>query len=312
MNHAHSIRDLGDAREVAASGLALRVPYSLEFLEQLAVFRQGRDLLDELLRSEYRPYIHDRLQALLRECELSGWQALDYGCGMGGSAVCLARLGVGHITGVDLVNTYSHVWARRLSEAGFPTVGTFVQAEDSAQLPFKNEQFDAVFLNGLIEHLLPEERKSILAEALRVTRLGGFVFVTETPNKRFPRNSHTKLWLSEWLPLSLAAKLAHSLGPRNDFPKHGRTAIFRTGMRGASVGDIQTALGPAAHLIASDERLVEMEFLLPRNPLDTSAMKQRLGVVLLQATRFAAQLLRRPLQDLSPHLNLQFRRSSPP
>jgi ubiquinone/menaquinone biosynthesis C-methylase UbiE len=309
LNPAIDIREHGARREVVWGDVSVDVPYSRTFLDLLGRFRRGRDLLDELLRSEHPSYIHDRLKALLRpHGDLSAWRVMDYGCGMGGSSTCLARLGVGRIVGVDLVNDYAPLWRLRLAEAGFPETGTFVQAGDTAELPFRAEGFDAVFLNGLVEHLTPEERVGLLREALRLVKRGGDVFVTETPNRWFPRNSHTKLWGSEWLPLVAAARLAARFGPRDDFPTNDRTAIYRTGMRGASVRQIATVLGPGARAVETPEEVVTMEFLVPRNPLDTTAGKQRMGPLLLRAAKIASALTGIPMSALAPHVNVAFRK----
>ena len=176
-------------RRIRGGGVTLDIPYSKELVEQLAVHRPGLDLLDELLRSEHTPYIQDRLALLLEPFpDRADWRALDFGCGAGGSSTVLARLGIGHIIGVDLVNDYAAIWRRRLEEAGYPEVGTFVQAGESLRLPFRDGSFDAVFLNGVLEHLVPEERRDLLAEARRLVRVGGYLFISETPNRWFPRN----------------------------------------------------------------------------------------------------------------------------
>lgn len=49
---------------------------------------------------------------------------------------------------------------------------------DARRLPWDNEEFDAAFLAGPMYHLPePSERRLALREAIRVTRLGGFVAV---------------------------------------------------------------------------------------------------------------------------------------
>jgi ubiquinone/menaquinone biosynthesis C-methylase UbiE len=287
----------------------LATPYSADFIERLAAFRPGMELVDELLRSEHPPYIQDRLAVLLAPFpQRQAWRALDFGCGAGASAVVLARLGVGSIVGVDLVNDYAALWRRRLAEAGFPAVGTFVQSGEGFSLPFRDGSFDAVFLNGVLEHLLPEERRSLLHEMFRLLPVGGHLFISETPNRWFPRNSHTKLWFSELLPARLAAAWAARSGVRRDFPRAGRTAQFRTGYRGMSVAQVQGILGAKARLVPADEGVTRFEYVLPRNPLEQSDRRNRLGAILYGLSRGIAALTFRPASHFAPHLNLVFRR----
>lgn len=303
MSDAWTLRMKDGRRVLVCASLELPIPYSPEFLARLGEFRPGLDLVDEVLRSEHGPYIHQRLAAVLAKEDVGTWTVLDFGCGAGASAVCLARLGVKRIIGVDLVNSYAHVWNERLRQAGFEGIGQFVQTGDSLRLPFRSNQFDAVLLNGLMEHLLPEERVGILRETLRVVKRSRYLILTETPNRRFFRNSHTKLWFSELLPLHLAARLAATFGPRDDFPTRERTAIYRTGMRGESAGRIRQILGPAAEVRGPSTEVVEMEFAVPRSPLQSTPRKERFGRALLRIYRVWARVLGIPLWELAPHLN---------
>lgn len=300
----------GGTRRISGGGVTLEIPYSRELVEKLAEHRPGLDLIDELLRSEHPPYIHDRLAVLLAPFpERTSWRALDFGCGAGGSSTVLARLGIGHIIGVDLVNDYAAIWRRRLAEAGYPETGTFVQAGESLRLPFLDESFDAVFLNGVLEHLLPEERRDLLGEARRLLAVGGHLFISETPNRWFPRNSHNKTWFSEALPLPLAARYVARFGMRRDFPTRGRTALYRTGFRGLSVRQIKRLLGPSMSLVPSDERVSELEFALPRTPFDASDKRAQFGRTLWRRVRQLAHISGVPPVYFAPHLNLVFRKS---
>lgn len=300
----------GGIRHISGGGVTLEIPYSKELVEQLAEHRPGLDLIDELLRSEHPPYIQERLAVLLEPFpQRTSWRALDFGCGAGGSSTVLARLGIGQIIGVDLVNDYATIWRRRLAEAGYPDTGTFVQAGESLRLPFGDGSFDAVFLNGVLEHLLPEERGDLLREARRLLRPGGHLFVSETPNRWFPRNSHNKTWFSEALPLPLAARYVARFGVRRDFPTHGRTALYRTGFRGLSVRQIKRLLGPHMSLVPSDEKVSELEFVLPRTPFDASDQRTRLGRNLWRQVRQLARISGVPAVYFAPHLNLVFRKS---
>lgn len=310
MNQAPwTLVDVNGQSRVAGGGVTLLTPYSEDFIRALSVHRPGLDLIDELLRSEHPPYIRDRLEILLaRFSDRPSWRVLDFGCGAGASSVVLARLGIGRIVGIDLVNDYAALWRQRLREAGFPAVGTFVQSGQGFMLPFRDEAFDAVFLNGVLEHLLPEERQRLLQEASRLIRRGGHLFISETPNRWFPRNSHTKLWFSEWLPAELAAQLAARWGFRRDFPRSGRTAQFRTGFRGMSIQQVRRILGDTVEPLAVDDRITELEFVLPRNPLERSKRRSQVGAILYGLTRLIARMIGQPVAHLAPHLNLIFRK----
>ena len=308
MSRDWRIEDTSNGSVLRGPGYERVLPYTRTFLEALAAHRSDPELVDELLRSEHPPYIEDRLRVLLRGHDVGKWRVLDFGCGAGASAVCLARLGVPRIVGVDIVNDYAKIWRHRLAEAGFPQIGHFVQSGDTGALPFRDEQFDAAFLNGLVEHLLPEERVTVLREVFRTIRRGGVLFVTETPNSWFPRNSHTKLWGSEWLPLRTASRLARRYGPRSDFPTADRTAMYRTGMRGSSIRAIHRVLGSSARRLAVSTDLVEMEFSLPRNPMQSTAGKQSTGRRASQWVRLASRIPGLDVHAFSPHLNLAFRK----
>ena len=284
--------------------------HSRAFLAELARLRPGLDLVDELLRSEHSPYLEARLRIALEPFpERHEWRALDFGCGLGGSSVVLARLGLTRIVGLDLVNDYASLWRRRLAENGFAGVGTFVQSGAGMRFPFRPGTFDFVLLNGVLEHMLPEERRDLLRAILELVRPGGRVLVAETPNRWFPRNSHTKLWFSEWIPFATAAALAHRFRIREDFPRAGRTALYRTGMRGMSAGQVARIVHPLGTVEPTPEAMARLEFTQPRNPLQNPAVRSALGQRLLRAARALAATTRIPLAYLAPHLNVWIRRA---
>ena len=287
----------------------LETPYSRSFLESLALLRPGLDLIDEILRSEHAPYLEARLRlALLEFPERSRWRVLDFGCGPGASSVVLGRLGIRDLVGLDLVNDYSALWRRRLVESGYGGNATFVQSGSGMHFPFRDRSFDLVILNGVLEHMLPEERRDLLRALLDLLRPGGRILVTETPNRWFPRNSHTKLWLSEWLPFAVAAALAHRFRIREDFPRSGRTALYRTGMRGMSARQIAAIVRGTAVIDPTPDAMAALEFTLPRNPLQNPTGRSSGGARLLRFAQRLAALARVPLAYLAPHLNLWIRR----
>lgn len=295
---------------VAGGGVVVDTRHSRAFLADLARLRPGLDLVDELLRSEHSPYLESRLRLALEPFpERRQWRALDFGCGPGGSSVVLARLGLTRIVGLDLVNDYASLWRRRLAENGFAGVGTFVQAGAGMRFPFRAGTFDFVLLNGVLEHMLPEERRDLLRAILELVRPGGRVLVAETPNRWFPRNSHTKLWFSEWIPFAAAATLAHRFRIRDDFPREGRTALYRTGMRGMSAAQVARIAGKLGTIEPTPDAMARLEFTQPRNPLQNPVARSALGRRLLGAARAVATTTGLPLAWLAPHLNVWIRRA---
>lgn len=296
---------------VSVGSTRVLVPYSPEFVTSLSRLRPGLDLIDELLRSEHEPYLHVRLGQLLANIpRRESLRLLDFGTGAGGSAVVLARLGFRDIVGIDIVSEYGPLWRRRLDEAGFPGVGSFQLVDENRPLSLPSESFDVMLLNGVLEHLLPEERRFVLEEARRVLRPGGILAIAETPNRWFPRNSHTKLWFSEFLPAALAAKAAVAFGIRGDFPRQNRVAQYRTGFRGMSESQIKKLLGPTMRALPTSPTLARDEFELPRNPLQSSTGRSRMGGWLWRLVALAAKAFRRPPSHFAPHLNLLFEKQA--
>ncbi len=99
---------------------------------------------------------------------------LEIGCGEGNN---LVRLGRGRgWTGVDRFSKKLAFAARALPEARFV-------CGDGSSLPFPAESFQSVLVRDLLHHL--ERPQAALAEAVRVLRPGGRLFVLE-PNARNP------------------------------------------------------------------------------------------------------------------------------
>ena len=116
-----------------------------------------------------------RLELIRRFAPLEGRWILDVGCGIG-TYVKRFRAFTPHAFGLD-------VSVKRLEESGLPTV----VAGEGEHLPFRDETFDVVVLNEVIEHVRDDRRT--LEGALRVLRRGGHV-VIYAPNRLYPFETH--------------------------------------------------------------------------------------------------------------------------
>jgi SAM-dependent methyltransferase len=119
-----------------------------------------------------------RLDMVRRHVRLEGATLLDIGCGLG---TYLRRLYdfTPQAFGIDIDRARLVLGA----EAGVRGLGLAV----SESLPFRDEIFDAVLLNEVIEHVRND--RETLREALRVTRRGGKVLVF-CPNRLYPFETH--------------------------------------------------------------------------------------------------------------------------
>lgn len=104
-------------------------------------------------------------------------RVVEIGCGPGSSTRWIAQsLPHAQITAVDLSWPYLKQAQKNLADS--PRVN-FVQG-DGAQLPFKDEEFDA-WTSVFVFHELPfEERKKVLAEAHRVLKPGGLLVFADS------------------------------------------------------------------------------------------------------------------------------------
>lgn len=76
---------------------------------------------------------------------------------------------------------------------------------DGCRLPFRDGAFDIVFSNSVIEHVGGAERQ---AEFARETARAGRGYWVQTPNLRFPIETHLLTPFIHWLPRALQRRLA--------------------------------------------------------------------------------------------------------
>lgn len=110
----------------------------------------------------------------------AGHRVLDVGFGPGADTVAMASVvgPTGRVVGVDHDAAMVAEAQRRAAAAG---CGPWVthQVADAASLPFDDEYFDRARSAQLFQHLLAPA-SSVLAEMVRVTKLGGRVVVADT------------------------------------------------------------------------------------------------------------------------------------
>lgn len=146
----------------------------------------------------------EKIEEILSQYKnISNSNVLDIGTGAGVVAAKIAK----HSATVTSVDIYDE----RINKEGYK----FIKVNDE-RLPFKNNAFDIVISNHVVEHV--SQQKLHIEEALRVTKPGG-VFYIATPNKLWISDPHYRLFLVSWLPRSLASlyvRIARGKGKKWD------------------------------------------------------------------------------------------------
>ncbi len=135
-------------------------------------------------------------------------RVLEIGCGTAAAAVGCAALGAS-VDATDVSLRWLVLARRRLEESG--AAGTVRLAACAAEhLPFPDGSFDLVVATDVIEHV--ESPRAVVAEAARVLRPGGLLFLA-TPNRfTLGLEPHVRLPAVGYLPRPLARRYVELVG----------------------------------------------------------------------------------------------------
>ena len=100
-------------------------------------------------------------------------RVLDYGCGYGRTLSELSHAGFTNLAGADFSE-------EMLARARVEAPGCRLIRNDGSNLPFTNDCFDAMLLFAVLTCVpADEQQRSLLAEAHRVLRPGGILYVSD-------------------------------------------------------------------------------------------------------------------------------------
>ena len=126
---------------------------------------------------------------------------LDLGSGVGNFVVACRQRGL-RAFGVEPDRIGNGSSLTSLQIAGKRLDSCAFAAAIGEQLPFRDAAFDLVVMNQVIEHV--NDQESILAEALRVVKPGGAIYIA-CPNYLRFYEPHYKLWFLPLMPKRLGA-----------------------------------------------------------------------------------------------------------
>lgn len=176
---------------------------------------------------------------------IPGERWLDLGCGTADLA-CAAPDGV-DVVGVDVAFRWLAIAQRRLKEAHCEAALVCGNAES---LPFAAGWFDRVIGLGVAEHC--EDIGAVLAEAHRVLRPGGSLYLRTVNRYSLLAEPHVGLWGVGWLPRTWAdayVRWRGGAGYQHHWP-HGARALHAA-LRRANFAESRV---DAAPLLPSESR----------------------------------------------------------
>lgn len=227
-------------------GQSWETAYPVELIRKIINAKGAVVLCDEIRRDEDPAYVQACLEkdifGYLPPESFENKALLDFGCGAGASTVILARKLIRtQILGVDLEERWLAIARARARFYGSSNV-EFFRSPAGDQLPKDLGPFDYIVMSAVYEHLLPAERKRLLPQLWNQLKLGGVLFINQTPYRYFPFEGHTsRLPLLGYLPdriaLAYARRFSPRVGSQSSWPE-----LLRRGIRGADVGEILTIL----------------------------------------------------------------------
>ncbi|MEW6376022.1 MAG: class I SAM-dependent methyltransferase [Thermodesulfobacteriota bacterium] len=258
------VKDTGVSRKVCIKGNHVMPggPYHCQYSEletQLSFYtlkkialRKGRYFRDEIERSENSNYLQRKIKILLKEfgIVLSHKKMLDFGCGAGASSLNFLRCGATDVVGVEVDETLLDIAKSRLNDFfqnGYQLV-KIEYIDGNYCMPFTDGEFDIVWAQAIIEHVLPDQRVFVLKELWRVLRNGGLLIIFGTPNRLWVKEFHTSnLFFVNYLPLDIAIFIARHFS-RRVLIDQSKEDLLSKGFRGCTYWEISRALPDAVCL----------------------------------------------------------------
>jgi SAM-dependent methyltransferase len=146
------------------------------------------------------------------------------------------------IVGIELEGKLLSIAQLRAAHYGFTNIQLMISPNPET-LPQNIGDFDYIVLNAVYEHLLPNERETVLPQLWSILKPGGILFFNQTPYRYFPVEMHTTSGLPfiNYLPDKLALYYAQHFSKRK-LKNSSWKELLREGIRGGSVKEILAIL----------------------------------------------------------------------
>lgn len=190
---SYEIQDTGDIRILISNGKEFKTYYSTKIIEML-IQRKGLDraplyFTHKEERCSYLQPLFDRLNATHQNLRV-----LEVGCSAGHITEYLQEQpSVGEIYAYDVDRAFVDITLLKRDELCLHKVKRIdhftIQATE--QLPYEDKSFDLVIVMAIVEHLPYENRYVYVDEYYKKLKNGGLIGFWDTPNRYFPKETHS-------------------------------------------------------------------------------------------------------------------------
>lgn len=238
------VRLLTPQKGTYSSAKEFRTAWPADLLNSLAALK-AEWFLDSYQRFEHPNYIQKQIDSVLDlyDLKLGDDPILDFGCGFGASSYCMMKRGAKRIVASDLERSNTD-----FAEQFFTSMGLRdridIRCGDIVPSLERNS-FSMIWLQAVMEHLLPEERRTYLQRFWEALRPGGYLVITETPNRVWPIEGHTTggTW---WIPWMKPENVFKKMRGDARYTNFSDTDFYRHGIIGSSYREILDCLGRPA------------------------------------------------------------------
>lgn len=226
--------------------------YPVNLIEGILNLKGPAYLCDEIMRDESPDYVQKSLEndllCFISDDQFKEKRILDFGCGSGASTMILGRMfPCTEIVGIELEENLLSIAKLRAEYYGFDKM-QLVLSPSGDKLPPDIGDFDYIVLSAVFEHLLPNERKTLLPMLWKILKPGGVLFINQTPYRYFPMESHTTggLPLVNYMPDWVAGPLARTMCKKR-LKNNNWETLLRKGIRGGNSREILAILNGMQH-----------------------------------------------------------------
>tara|TARA_Y100000591_G_scaffold333342_2_gene376017 strand:+ start:2543 stop:3388 length:846 start_codon:yes stop_codon:yes gene_type:complete len=175
-----------------------------------------KDLKSQVVQSKKHSRHISKLVEILKDQH--NLKILDHGCGACVTLIYLFCLGYENIWGIDISCDEKTInnFLKNVCDISENRIFNY----DGKTLPFKENSFDLIISQQVLEHVKYNQKKIMIKEQSRVLKSGALAYF-QIPHLFVPYEAHTKSWLIHLFPRLIAKKLYKVLNKNhNFFEKH--------------------------------------------------------------------------------------------